>query len=100
MGALAQEVGLRREAKRAFPQDHANRRGFLGSGSVAELKGGEVSGVAVAQELKVQKTGKTKSQRIIKHIREKRSTERRAALPSTGFGTSLKVGQQYKSARG
>lgn len=55
VGAFAQEVGLCREAKRAFPQDHANRRGFLGPGPVAELKGGEVRGVAVAQELRVQK---------------------------------------------
>lgn len=61
VGAFAQEVGLCREAKRAFPQDHANRRGFLGSGSVAELKGGEMRGVAIAEELKVQKTWKSEA---------------------------------------
>lgn len=56
-------------------------------------------GVAVAQELGVQKTQESISQKVSKPIGEKRSTERRVAVLCTGFGTSLKVGQQYKSER-
>lgn len=93
MGAFAQEVGLCGKAKRAFPQDHANGRGLLGSGSVAELKGGEVGGVAIAQELKQQK-------RRIKKVKQNEWKEvERRALRCTGFGTSLKVGQRCKSER-
>lgn len=52
VGPFAQEVRLRREAKWAFSQNHANRRGFFGSGSMPELKCGEMGCITLTQELK------------------------------------------------
>ena len=38
VGAFTQEVRFGREAEGAFPQDHADRGGLLGSGPVAKLQ--------------------------------------------------------------
>lgn len=66
VGALTQEVRLRREAEGTFPQDHANRGGLLGPGSVSELKRGEVRCVAVTQELHEPSREQQEDQRYIK----------------------------------
>lgn len=49
--ALAQEVRFGGQTEGALSQHHAHRGALLGSGSVAELQGGEVHRVAFAQKL-------------------------------------------------
>lgn len=49
--ALAQKVRFGGQPKGTLSQHHAHRGALLGSGSVAELQGGEVHRVAFAQKL-------------------------------------------------
>lgn len=49
--SFAKEVRFGWETERALPQDHADGGGLLGSGSMAKLKRGEMSSVALTQKL-------------------------------------------------
>lgn len=125
VGALTQEVGLRRETKRTFSQDHSNRRRFLGSGSVPKLERGEVCCISLAQELHthietVRISNTQRGKKIKSKLGENQSslsgktreepwnatkedildTNKRIQVPGIDSGTSLKVCQQYISVRG